>query len=358
MLVDQYQVDANSEVYMVVNAATTVYWAVITGAAIDEIFGTLAAPGFAATLNRTDLAGKAIANGLYAITGYPQQSFPQLATTGYTVDYVLSAPGFADVPMAVAIPANATFPVAVPAVPMRRLPVRIQGRVVGASTLIPLSGAAVLSIDNPHTPPAVHGTALRSPLYFAHAAGAAVQQVTMTPAGSALLTQGVTGGDQVLNLSVRTGLAAGSVVSLSCSSGVLLEYGVVDRLGPGAASAGGQVFLRNALNRSYPVASTSVAFVDATLSGSAATLSTDSQTGDGVLLATQLFSQSVAIESGGPLAEYHAVGALTDSNGYYAFDGMGRVQELFLEASNGASNGTVDWFVEYDEPFNQVDFRI
>ncbi|HEY6352731.1 MAG TPA: hypothetical protein VI636_25320 [Candidatus Angelobacter sp.] len=352
-----YQVEANGELYTVVDDVTTFYWAVITGVASDEIFGTVTAPGFAVTVNRTDLGTKATATGLYAITGYPTQSFPQLATTSYVVDYVLSAPGYRDLPMVVTIPVNATFPVSAPAAAMRLLPVQIQGRVVSSITRLPISGAKIASID-PATPPAVHPTVLRSPVYFAHANGATAQEVSTATIGSAALTQDVVGGDQVLNLSTRTGLAAGSVVCLTYASGVRLEYGVVDHLGPGAAATPGQVFLRSALNCSYPMASTTVTFVSVTPVGGAATLSNDANAGDGVLLASQLFSQAVAIEFGGMLAEVHEVGALTGVDGYYALDGMGRVQEIMFKASQGALNQTVDWFVEYDQPFNIVDFRL
>jgi hypothetical protein len=355
-----YQISVNSEVYTVVDAETTVYWAVITGMVTDEIFGTFSAPGFAVELARIDLGTKAVANGMYAITGYPTRSFPQLATTSYVVDYVLTAPGFRDLPVATTIPVNATFPVSATAASMRRLPVRVQGRVVSSTTRLPISGALVVSIDNPPPapPPTVHSTVVRSPLYLAHASGAAAQEVTITPTGSALLTQDVSGGDQSLNLSTRTGLVAGSIVSLTYASGVRLEYVVVDHLGPGAASSPGQVFLRYPLNCSYPSASSSVAFVAATPSGGGATLSTDADAGDGVLLASQLFSQTVAVEAGGPLTEIHEVGALSDSQGYYGLDGIGRVQELFLQASLGASHAMVDWFVEYDQPINLVDFQL
>jgi hypothetical protein len=357
-MLTEYQVDVNSEVYTVVDAGTTVYWAVITGAATDEIFGTFSAPGFALELNRSDLGPKALTNGLYAITGYPNLSFPQLATTSYVVNYVLSAPGFRDLPVTLTIPVNAIFPVIAPATAMRRVPVRIQGRVVSSTTRLPISGASIVSIDDPASPPSVHTSALRSPLYFAHASGVAAQQVSIAVTGSAVLTQSVTGGDQVLNLSTRTGLAAGSVIRLTNGGGVLLEYAVVDHLGPGAASTPGQVFLTNAVNRSYAVAGTAVDFVSATPTGGGATLSADANAGDGVLLASQLFSQTVAIESGTPLAEIHEVGALSDSQGFYGLDGIGRVQEIFLQASQGTAKATADWYVEYDAALNIVDFRL
>jgi hypothetical protein len=356
-LAASYQVDANDLIFTVVDDITTRYWAVIAGHATDEVFGTLAAPGFAVELDRPDLGTKALDNGLYAITGYPGTSFPHLATTHYHVDYVLAAPGFRDLRLKATVPMNAIFPVPAPTAAMRRLPVRIQGRIVSGTTRQPITGAIIASVD-PATPPVVHSSALRSPLYFAHTNGAAAQAVTVTVTGSAALTASVTGGDQILNLSDRTGIAAGSMVRLTSGSGVLLEYAIVDHPGPGPAAAAGQVFLRNSLNRSYPVTGTAVDFVHAAPTGAGATLSADADAGDGVLLASQLFTGTVAIEGGGALAELHEVGAVSDSDGYYGLDGMGRVQELFLQATNGALTGSADWFIEYDKPLNLVDFRL
>jgi len=242
---------------------------------------------------------------------------------------------------------------------MRRLPVRIQGRVVNDATSAPSSGALIASVDNPTTPPAVHTTALRSPLYFAHASGANVQSVTMTTVLTPSLTQDANAGATVLNLSNRTGLAANSIVRLSNTPKTLMEYAVVDHLGSGAAGAPGQAFLRNALNRTYAAASTTVEFVTATVAAAGPTLATDVNVGDGVLLATQLFTGTVVVESGSAtVAEYHEIGAISDANGFYGLDGMGRGQEIFLQATQGALKQTSGWFLEYDQPINLVDFRI
>jgi hypothetical protein len=353
-----YQVNAHGNVYTVVDDCTTVYLALVTGGATDEIFGALAAPGFAVELQRTDLSAKAFDNGLYALTGYPGNSFPQLATTAYTVNYVLTAPGFRDLPMTSNIPVNAIFPVPAPAAAMRRLPVRIQGRVVGSTSRLPIPGALIASVDNPASPPTVHSTVLRSPLYFTHANLSAVQTVTIAVGPGATLQQAVESGDQVITVSTRTGLAANPIVRLTGSAGVQLEYATVDHLGPGPVASPGQVFLKNALNQSYPIAGTAVDFVSATLVGAAEKLSADTDVADGVVLADALFSTTVALEAGTALEEIHEVGALSDSNGYYGFDGIGRVQELFLRATQGASKLTVDWFVQYDQPLNLVDFRL
>jgi hypothetical protein len=355
-----YQVVANSVVYTVVDDCTTAYWALITGRITDEILGDFTAPGFAVGLSRNDMGTRTTEKGLYAVTGYPEQAFPQLSTTSYVVNLVLTAPGFRDYALPVTIPISAAFPVSAPVAAMRRLPVRIQGRVVNATTRAPISGATVVSVDDPLSPPpAVHTTALRTPLYFAHASAAKVQQVTMASGVSTTLQQQFLGGTQALNLMVRTGLGPNSILRISDASQTQVEYGIVASLGPGPAASPGQVFLRTPLSRTYPLPGTTVVLVTPTLVGASAGLSTDSGVGDGVLLTPQLFSGIVVIDAASPtLVEYHEVGALTDADGYYSLVGIGRIPEIFLKATSGALTQTRSWFVEFGEAINVLDFRL
>jgi hypothetical protein len=355
-----YQVQVGDWSYTVENDCTTNYWALMTGSVTDEIFGTLYAPGLTVDSGRPDLPSKVLPNGLYAITGYPEQAFPVTPIpTTYYVYLTFQAPGFRTSQSKVAVTPPTTFPLPPINVALRRLTVRIQGRTVNANTRAPLAGALVLSIDDPVTPPAVHATALRSPLYFPHSNGAPAQNATMAVTGGTTLQSDSAAGTEVIDLMSRTGLAAGSIVQFSNASKTIVEYGVVDHLGPGPAASAGEVFLRNALNRSYPAASTTVQFVSATLAGGAATLSTDANTGDGVLLASQLLNgTTLVVDSGSLTEEYHEVGALSDADGYYGLDGMGRVQEIFLQAAQGGLQQTAGWFIEYDQPVNLLDFRL
>jgi hypothetical protein len=354
----RYQVEAGSEEYTVVDAATTVYWAVITGLATDEIYGDLNAPGFAIVLARKDMKTKALSNGTYAICTYMAQSFPLFPGVGATVDYTLTAPGFRDLAVSTAIAANADLPaVAISPSAMRRLPVRIQGRVVhNTVTRPPIAGALITSVDNAALP-ATHVTALRCPLSFAHTSGA-VQEVAIASLGGTTLTQRVVGGDTVLNLNDRTGFTPGAIVRLTSPGESCVEYGVIGHLGPGAANTPGQVYLQQPLRQSYPTTGTAVDCVTATPTGASGTLSADADAGDGVLLASQLFKQTISIDSGGPAAEIHEVGAMSDSNGYYRLDGIGRVATISLQVTQGALQQTTEWFLEYDQAVNQLDFRL
>jgi len=355
-----YLIQANgTRLYSVADDITSVYRAVITGAVSDEILGDFVAPGFTVSVTRTDLGCKTTAEGLFAITGYVEQSFPKLNLMGYSVDLTLGAPGFRDYALSVAIPQNASFPVPAPAIAMRRLPVRVQGRIVAdTAQRLPIAGARVSSVD-PSSPPPSHLVALRSPLYFAHAAAVTALELSMTVSGSAQLTSVAANGAKVLNLSDRTGLAVDSVLRLSNASRTLLEYGVVESMGPGSGT--GQVFLRNALNRTYSAGvATQVDFVSPGAVTATATLSADANAGDGILVASQLLTgPTVAIEPGTAAVEYHDLGAVTDSNGYYFLDGIGRTPEIFLQASAGGFTAlTQGWVVEYDQEVNVVDFRL
>jgi hypothetical protein len=318
--------------------------------------------GLTVTPSRSDLLATTTRTGLYAVNTFPEKAFPLLSSTNYPVDLVLNAPGFRSQNLHVTILQNSIFPVTAPAVALRRLPVRVQGRVVRKSNRAPLAGASVGSVDDPLSPPpATHAIVLRSPLYSAHPNNTQIRLVTITAFGAAQLAAPATGGDAVLNFSDRTGLGPNSIVRLSNPTGTLVEYGVVDHLGPGAASSPGQVFLRRPINSSYAAGvATTLQFVTAAPAGGPAQLQGDADAGDGVLMATQLLNTgTLAIDLPTPAqTEYHELGALTDADGYYGISGVGRVVEIFLRASQGALNSVTGWFVPYDQPRSILDFQL
>lgn len=357
-----HQVTVGDLLYTVVDDCTTIYWALLTGSVTDEIFGDLFAPDFTVVTGRSDLASKTTANGLFALTGYPDLSFPHHSATSYNVTLQFKASGFRVLTLIQPVLAGVPFPVVVPQQALRRLPVRIQGRVVNDVTRAPISGVQVLSIDDPVTPPTVHVTALRSPLYFDHKlpSSPTAQNVTMGTAIATSLATDAAAGDQVLNLSACNGTGAHPVLQLSNGPQTVVEYAVVDHFTPGAPPGPGQAFLRNALNHSYPHSTTNATFFTPSTSGGLASLSAEANTGDGVLLANLLLNgtKTLVVDSGALTEEYHEIGALTDADGYYGLDGMGRVQEIFLSSSQGALKKTVKWFIEYDHPINVVDLRL
>ena len=358
-----YSIQANSRTYTVVDDITSVYSAVITGLVTDEVLGDFLSAGFTVKASRPDLNSKTIENGLYAIAGHPDLVFPKLSSQSYTVGLAFEAPGFQEKSLLVTVPQNTTFPVSAATVALRRLPVRLQGRVVQDLSGQPISGALIVAVDNPHPsppppppPPIPHTILLRSPLYFSHPVNTQVRQVTLTTVGSAQLLQPARAGDRVLHLTGTAGLGGAAFVRFASPDLTLVEYGVVSQVGPPA----GQVLLVNALNRSYGTGTaTKITFVTAALGAGITTLLADADAQDGILLAKQLLSvNTVVVDPASPTAlEYHEIGALTDSRGYYAADGIGRAAELFLQA-NPPGTPVVPWFVEYDQPVNVLNFRL
>ena len=226
-----YPIQANNRTYLVVDDCSTSWIALITGLVTDEILGSFDASGFAVTADRGGVGFVAKETGLYAITGCPDQAFPKLNMVGDWVDLEFSAAGFRSQSLRVPIPQNATFPVSAQGVALRRLPVSLQGRVVDKTNRNPVSGALVLSIDNPILPPTIHALALRSPLYLPHANATQVQNVTITPGATFQLATDAIGGNAVLNFLSRSGLGGNSILQLSNQSKSILEYCIVDHLG-------------------------------------------------------------------------------------------------------------------------------
>ncbi len=346
--------------YVVQKDCTLVYRALITGSVIDEPFGTPLNQQFSVTPS-SGLVSRITPYGLYAITGYAERAFPKLSTTAYSVHLDFTAPSFRSASINVAIPINATFPVAAPALSLQRLPLRVQGRVVAdTSSRPPIAGALVLAVDGPGTTPGRHATALRTPLYADHAAGVNVEQIGVSVFATATLMENTLPGATALTLSNRGGLAAGSILRLSNASKTTVEYCVLSSLAPGAGA--GQVFLHHPLNRSYlSGVPNMIEFINTGAVSATAPLTLAATSGDGVLIASQLFAGDVVVvvDPGSPAAEYHEVGALSDVDGYYSFDGIGRLQQISFQASHtGFINLTQDWFLEFDHAVNIVDFRL
>ncbi len=339
----------NGKAYTVVDDFTSVYRAVITGVVTDEILGELSAPDLTIQVDRPDLTTKTTRNGLFALTGYPN-------AIGYTAHITASASGFRDLTVAVTVSANATSAVSAPLMALRRRPVTVQGRVVAdTAQRLPIAGARIVLVDNPSTPPTLHSIALRSPLLLSHAAGVTVREITMNGFGGTTLNSGANSGTKILDLSSTAGLGVGSVLQFANTSGTRVEYGIVDSLG----SVAGQVFLRQPLNATF-ASGAPVQFLTPGAIGAATTLGLDADAGDGVLMASLLLTGvTLEIDPGTASVEYHETGTLTDADGYYGISGVGRAPELFFEASHlGFTSLIRDWFVEYDNAVNIVDFRL
>jgi hypothetical protein len=365
-LASPYQVQVRSRTYTVVDDLTIVYRVLITGVVNDEITDEPLQAPFIVRAGRRGLDPKLLAGGLWCFAGYPEQVFPDLSTTPDTVDVVITAPGYREVSFTVIIPQHASFPVSAPVVQLRRLPVRIQGRVVENTTgRTPIAAAKILIVDDPNPPQPLteHLAALRTPLHFDHASGVTVHERLLSPTGSLKhLEANVFAGSRSFTLNNRVGLAANDIRRIG--SAMQSEYGVIESLAPDPAdpSQPGSVTLRSALIRSFR-ATTEVQRVTPGAAGTTRHLAREADAGDGVLILDGILDVDT-IEIADPVperVEYHALGALTDAEGFYRLDGISRVRTVYLDASAAgftALPAPVPWTINYRQPLNIVNFRL
>jgi hypothetical protein len=354
---------AEELVYSVVPDLTTEYSALIVGNVEDELSDEMldrvaVSTSWPATRVSSGLGG------LFAISGYPERALPELASRAYTLDLTFQAPGYVTTTRSVLIPAGSTLPVTAPPVRLRPLPVRLQGRITDTTTAqAPVSGARVRAVDNPLGPPVDHTLLLRTPVSFSHAAATAVRVRALTPTGaSCALAAARRAGQTTATLTSRAGVVVGSIVQFGTD--VAMEFGVVAALAPQPANPTlpGDVTLQAGLQHSHATA-TSVLPVTAGPIAASATLAEGADAGDGVLLITSaLDGATVEILDAAPAhTEYRAVGALTDVQGYYGVDGVGRTDTLYLDvdaAGFSPLSAPVAWRMHFDGTPNIVDFKL
>ena len=96
--------------------------------------------------------------------------------------------------------------------------------------------------------------------------------------------------------------------------------------------------------------------------GTAQLLTDDLPAGIGLLpLNGNLGGDALQIDDADPLlVEYHAVGALTDSQGYYRLNGVGRRQTIHLRAVDplALNDAERDWLIDPRRPVNTVSLAL
>lgn len=368
------QISVDSRIYTIAKDFQSSYQMLVSGLVRDELTGEAPTGAITISLQPTNVAAtdvvmqtlvsiKVVSGGLFCLAGQPERVFPHLSTTDYTLGLQVQVPGYKVETLTVSIDKNSTFPLpTLPPVDLQRLPIRIQGRVVGMTTPpSPLAGARVDFVDepNPPIPLTEHMVVLSTPLYFNHATGTTVRQRQLTSSGTAKqLAASTSRGSQMLMLADRTGLAANDV--LLVGSNTAGEYVVIDNL---PADVPGQVNLYNTLNSSFAAGTAVQKYVRGTI-GTSTTVARSVEAGQDVLfLPVKMSSASAELleiaDATAALVEYHALGASTDANGYYRLDGFTRVQTVYMEAS-AAGFAALDrsWTIDYGQSVNNVDFRL
>lgn len=361
--------EAGGITYAVIVDLTATFQAFITGRAVDELDGNppevpvalaaalrgirAGAPG-----EETRFALKTGQDGAFAVSGDPARALPNHATTAYTVDVTVRADGYLPAPLAVAVPAGSSFPLAPITASLHRPAVMLKGRVTDANGA-PLSAAQVTITD----PPGLAG--LQWPLDFEHAPATPVTAVTLTPAGPALtLTDPAFAGDASLRLAQRLNLAAGAPIQLG--TGPQSEYAVVDHLeGPATLSRPGRAVLRAPLHADY-AAGAGVRPLNGA-AGAATPISLEAVPGDAVLIfaaATTLSTgDAIEITDADPTrVEYRLAvmpRATTDAQGFYRMGPVARTAAPNLHVV-AAAHAPVDvtWLVDYGRLENVRNVRV
>lgn len=361
-MADIRKLRAGERDYTVVMDAVRTFSALVAGAVRDEITGAAPPGGVRVRASRGDVAAKVTPGGAFTAAGYAERLFD---TAGGALDFELrfSAPGYRDEARTYHVPQGAALPVSVPAVLLRRTPVRLRGRVVeDTSARPPVPDALVTFVGGPS--PGEKAIALRTPLGLAHAAGIVARRCQFAAAGAARqLLADAPAGSRWLHLSSRAGLSAGTVLRLGADA-TAAEYAVVEALDPLPAdpNAAGRVRLTAALRRGSREGAVAQEVTPA-VSGPDFHLTREADAGDGlVLLDAAPAAEALRFEQPpSPLVEYAAVGALTDAEGFYRLDGVGRVAALDLDVRAAGFSplaAPVPWTVAYGGADNRVDFRI
>jgi hypothetical protein len=354
-----YQIAVGNHIYNVVDDLTTIHRVLITGLVRDELTGEPLRTRFVVRVGRTGLYIKTLDGSLFCIAGFPEQVIPSL-------DVVIAANGYQELARTVSIAPNATFPVSMPSAQLRRLPIRIQGRVseeAGPHAAIP--GAKILSVDAPGPPPTEHVVVLRAPVHFNHASGVSVQGRMLNPVPFSSppkrLEADAHAGDRTLIINNRQGLMAPHI--LRFDSEMWGTYGEVESVAqvPANLTLAGEVTLRSAITRSFRATTALQVFTRGSAVGPPRHLTQEANAGDGTLILDGvLTADTVEIADLPQPSEYHDLGALTDTAGYYQLNDIGRVRTIYLAVSVAGftSPPPVPWVINYEQPVNLVDFRL
>jgi hypothetical protein len=344
-----YSVTTSRRTYLVIDDLTTHFVVFVTGRLLAAEDSTPLA-AFSVTCPRPDIFVKTMEGGYFCLAGNVAQVFPQLNTQPYNFTLTISASRFRSLTQPVVIPTAATFPIQLADIALVAEPIRIQGRTTLNASGVAVPAARIMFDD-------ANIVTLRTPLHFDQSAGQTVNPCTVTPDGvSRSLTAAAAQGATSLLVDVRSGLAAGSYLRLGVEPAY--EYVRIAAV-PGNLAQPGEVRLDTPLRHSATSA-TAVTAVSITAGTPARSLSEDRLAGESLLRLSGAVSAD-HIEIIGSVAgenEIHALGALSDAQGYYRLDGVSRVRNGPFLAHTATVEAAVEWLVDYRRPVNNVDFRL
>lgn len=357
-------IQAQQRNYRVVADLQTFYRALLSDAVRDEISGEPVRVPFSVNVNTEGIDVRILEDGMFGLAGYLERVFPDMTGTDYSVELSISAPGYRETTQTVNIPHNSSLPLIAPPIELRRLPVRLQGRVVeDTAQRLPIAGARIKAVSGVSASAPI--AFLRAPLHFDHAQGTSIRECNLAATGTAkTLLAGAAAGGRVLSLSNRAGLAVDTLLRLGPE--VSAEHALIESLEPLPADLNqpGKVTLRSALRRSFP-AQTEVQPMTHTIpvGGEVRSLDLEAQAGDGLIILNAFLDVDAVevLDSVASRVEYHTLGAVTDADGFFRLDGIGRVRAVDLDASAAGFQpltAPVPLTINYEQPVNVVNFRL
>jgi hypothetical protein len=326
----------------VTDDTATSYRAVIAGSIAADVGDAPPTAAVVVMVDHPALAGRPVEGRLFVVGGFAEWLLlPLVASVTFT------AAGFETTTLAVSLPANASFPVDTGVVTMRRQPIRLQGRVVENTAARAPIGAALVTVVT------AGAIALRTPAHFDHAAGVAVRQRALDPAGAARqLAAAARSSVTSIVLDDASGLAPGDVLRLGTA--MESEYVAVAAVGPGV----NELTLTSSLRRSF-AAGAGAQPITPGATGPARNLARDTRAGESLLLLTGALAASTIEIADGPAPEYAATGVLTNAEGFYRLDaasGLGAV-DLKVSAA-GFTEVTEKYALDFGQPVNFINFRL
>ena len=320
---------------------------------------------FTATTALPHSVVKVFEDGFWCVAGVPERCFEDLTVANsFAVD--LASGGYSGAAVTVNIPANPLWSVDAGTQPLSPFPVRLQGRVVRKLNGLPVINGKVIAVDPIGPALAPRPFALRSLLKQNHAAGAAIQGVALNPVALAPARKlGLNSqlGSAVITVNNRTSLAIGQIIRFRDEASG--EYGRIASVSalPANLALPGEVTLETPVRKSFPRTTAIDVFAAGAAVGPSMTLQQPASGGEGVLQLNGYPSGDVLrLTEAGLVPEFHAPGALTDAQGYFAIDGVARVNRIFLgvEAAGFTSppNQAALWVVDYSQAVNVMDFRL
>lgn len=355
-------VTAGGVEYAIVDDGIRIAQAVAVGRVVDEVADS--PPPVRVEVDWPHLWATTPGDGTICIAGKVALGFPALATTAYDVPIVVHVEGGADIAAVVHISIAATFPAPIALPPFRRATVRVQGRVVEQTNpAAGIAGARIVAVDDP--PPVAivdHPLVVRTPLRFAHDALTPVRVRTLgAPGASFTVVENAASDTDTVVLDNRTGLAAGALLRIGEETS--FELTVIRALPqlPANLALPGPVQLWGALLRGA-TQGTAVRVIPLGAIGPVTSLTRASTRGDGLLLAADHIEDAVieVVDGNADHSEYAAVGAITDAQGYYRVDGIGRRRTSFFRATHPAWTDSVPTpcSIDLDRPTTLLNFRL